>query len=78
MRLQEQRAQFGKTKTVHESARLTFHGVEEFDVYNTSIPFRWKRKEYIFGRVERRYEWARSRVRMFKNTGNDDWTLVSK
>lgn len=76
MKLQEQRAQFEKNKTVYESATLAFHGVDGFDVYNTSIPFQWKGKSYIFGRVERRSEWARSWVRLFEKSGKDDWTVV--
>lgn len=76
MSLQERRAQFEVTKNVYESATLTFHGVEGFDVYNSSIPFEWQGTTYIFGRVERRAEWARSWVRLFTQTGPDDWTLV--
>lgn len=76
MNLIEQRNQFEKTKRIYESAKLTFHGVEGFDVYNASIPFEWHGKKYIFGRIERRSEWARSWVRLFENTGKDSWTLV--
>jgi hypothetical protein len=76
MDLKEQRAHFEKTKTIYERATLTFHGVEGYDVYNCSIPFNWQGKTYIFGRVERRTEWARSWVRLFENSGPDDWTLV--
>ncbi|MCF7855895.1 MAG: DUF1861 family protein [Candidatus Pacebacteria bacterium] len=76
MTLQEQRALFEETRTIYESATLTFHGVEGYDVYNCSVPFRWEGKDYIYGRVERREEWARSWVRLFENTGADDWTLV--
>jgi hypothetical protein len=76
MTLKDQRAQFERIKTIFESARLTFHGVEGFDVYNTSIPFTWQAKTYLFGRVERRSEWARSWVRLFEYSGPDDWTLV--
>ena len=42
MNLKEQRAQFEQTKRIHESAKLTFHGVSGYDVYNISIPFTWK------------------------------------
>jgi hypothetical protein len=72
----KQRKHFETTKHIYESAKLLFHGVEGYDVYNASIPFNWNGKEYIFGRVERRSEWARSWVRLFENTGKDDWTLV--
>lgn len=61
---------------VYESKLLTFHGVEGFDVYNCSIPFEWEGKTYMYGRVERRYEWARSWVRLFEKTGEDEYTLV--
>lgn len=44
---------------------LTFEGVEGYDVYNTSVPFMYEGKEYIFGRVERRNEWATSTVCLF-------------
>jgi hypothetical protein len=60
-----------------ESALLTFKGVEGFDVYNCSIPFRWDGKRYIFGRIERRREYARSWVRLFEETGKDEWTVVN-
>lgn len=74
--LQSQRKNFEKEKKIYDSALLTFHGVEGYDVYNTSIPFTWQSKRYIFGRVERRTEWARSWVRLFEETGKDDWSLV--
>jgi hypothetical protein len=74
--LREERARFERTKTVYERATLTFHGTEGYDVYNPSIPFTWRSKSYLFGRVERRAEWARSWVRLFENTGKDDWTVV--
>ncbi len=76
MGLKEERERFESTKLIHESATLVFHGVEGYDVYNTSIPFHWNGGIYLFGRVERRSEWARSWVRLFKNTGKDDWSLV--
>jgi len=76
MNLIEQRKQFEVTKNIYESVKLMFHGVEGYDVYNTSIPFEWKGKKYIFGRVERRDEWSRSWVRLFENAGKDEWTIV--
>lgn len=74
MNLPELRKEFEARKHIHEKACLAFHGVEGLDVYNTSIPFPWQGKKYIFGRVERRSEWARSWVRLFEETGQDDWT----
>lgn len=76
MNIIEERKLFEDTKHIYESTKLTFHGAEGYDVYNCSIPFEWKGKKYIFGRVERRGEWARSWVRLFENTGKDHWTLV--
>ncbi|MNO34991.1 hypothetical protein D3C76_250380 [compost metagenome] len=76
MNLLEQRIHFEKTKKIYDSVMLTFHGVEGFDVYNTSIPFEKDGQRYLFGRVERRDEWARSWVRLFEETSHDEWTLV--
>ncbi|MDF2921667.1 MAG: hypothetical protein K0R57_581 [Paenibacillaceae bacterium] len=76
MSLLEQRAVFESGKRIYERALLSFCGVEGFDVYNCSIPFDWNGKRYLFGRVERRDEWARSWVRLFEETGRDEWTLV--
>ncbi len=76
MNIQEERRDFLENKNIAESVLLSFHGVEGYDVYNCSVPFIWKGKRYIFGRVERRTEWMRSWVRLFYETGTDDWTLV--
>ncbi len=76
MNLAQRRAQFEQSQRIHESAKLAFHGVDGFDVYNCSIPFEWAGGTFIYGRVERRGEWARSWVRLFAQTGPDDWSLV--
>lgn len=76
MQLKQRREQFERNKVIYESAKLVFHGVEGFDVYNVSIPFGWQGRTYLYGRVERRTEWARSLVRLFERTGADEWTLV--
>lgn len=76
MNLVEQREQFEASKKIYESVKVSFQGVDGFDVYNSSIPFMWNGKKYIFGRMERRSEWARSWVRLFENTADDVWTLV--
>jgi len=65
MDLKAQRERFEESARIHERAKLTFKGVDGFDVYNPSIPFDWNGRRYIFGRVERRAEWARSWVRLF-------------
>ena len=50
------RVQYDKfdKKTVISSKILTFKGVDEFDVYNPTIPFKLNGKTYIAGRVEKR------------------------
>ncbi|WP_284645265.1 DUF1861 family protein [Paenibacillus silviterrae] len=76
MNRRTQRVEFEQTKQIYESETLVFHGVDGFDVYNISIPFTRDGKRYLFGRVERREEWARSWVRLFEETGRDEWTVV--
>ncbi len=76
MNLLKLRQQFEETKRIYESAKLVFRGVEGFDVYNPSIPFEWNGKRYMYGRVEKRQEWARSWVRLFEQSGPDEWTVV--
>ncbi|GIP21079.1 DUF1861 family protein [Paenibacillus sp. J22TS3] len=76
MNLMELRQQFEANKRIYESAKLVFHGVDGFDVYNPTIPFQWNGKRYIYGRVEKRHEWARSWVRLFEESGPDEWTVV--
>lgn len=76
MKLIEQRDVFEREKRIYESCKVKFLGVDGFDVYNSSIPFYWKGKRYIYGRVEKRSEWARSWARLFEETGKDEWTLV--
>ena len=55
---------------------LTFSGVEDFDVYNCSQPFKVDNDWYMFGRIERREEWMRSWVRLFTRTQKNYWELV--
>ena len=76
MDMREKKAAFEKSGKIAESALLTFKGVDGFDVYNCSIPFEWAGKRYIYGRVEKREEWARSWVRLFEKTGEDEYTAV--
>lgn len=71
-----EREQFEKDKVIYEAVLLTFKGVDGFDVYNCSVPFSINGKRHIFGRVERRDEWVNSSVRLFVETGKDEFTLV--
>lgn len=78
MSIQEKKKEFESRipEKVYESVQLTFLGIDGFDVYNCSIPFTIDGKEYIYGRVEKRDEWARSWVRLFEKTGKDEYSLV--
>lgn len=80
MSIQAKKEAFDKeiAQRVYESAKLTFEGVDGYDVYNCSIPFTWNGKEYIYGRVEKRNEWARSLVKLFEKTGKDTYSLVKE
>lgn len=76
MDIRQAKAAFEKEGKIYDSALLTFHGVDGYDVYNCSIPFEMDGKQYIFGRVEKRDEWATSWVRLFEQTGRDTYTVV--
>ena len=76
MNLKDRKALFEQTDRPYESTILAFRGIEGMDVYNCSIPFEIKGKRYIYGRLERRDEWATSWVALFEETGKDEWTRV--
>ena len=76
MRLKKLKEEFEKNKKIYDSKKLKFIGVDGFDVYNPSIPFEFQNKTYIFGRLEKREEWARSWVRLFEKTGDDTYSLI--
>lgn len=59
-----------------KSALLCFEGVPGYDVYNTTTPFCWQGKTYIFGRVEKREEWASSTTRLFEEIAPETYRLV--
>ncbi len=47
--------------------KLKFLGVSnKFDVYNPSRVFEFNEEKYIFGRVEKRKDWANSKVMLFR------------
>lgn len=54
---------------------ITFLGVEGYDVYNISVPFRSGNRTCIAGRVEKR-ENEFSVVRIFEKTGTDEYTAI--
>jgi hypothetical protein len=78
MKLAERKIFFEKICSRQESVLLTFKGIEGFDVYNCSTPFKWQGGRYMYGRVEKRSEWARSWVRLFAETGKDEFALVKE
>jgi len=67
---------FEQEQKIRESALLTFTGVEGYDVYNCSVPFEYEGQTYLFGRVERRADWARSHVRLFRQVARDNFAAV--
>lgn len=67
---------YEEQKIIYDSGLLKFIGVDGYDVYNTSIPFTCGGRSFIFGRVEKREEWARSWVRLFEQTDSDQWSIV--
>lgn len=77
MSLRRLREEFEDSKVIYESAKLTFNGVDGYDVYNCSVPFWHEGRFYLYGRVEKLEDWSRSRVFLFENTGPDEWTRVA-
>ena len=56
-----------KKSLVLNYEKLNFFGVSNrFDVYNPSRVFEFNEKKYIFGRVEKRGDWANSKVMLFR------------
>jgi len=76
MTFQEKKEAYNRNNPVSESSLLRFNGVTGFDVYNCSVPFNYKGNRYMYGRIEHRNEWARSWVRLFRETGLDEYSLV--
>ena len=64
--IKERREKFESDKKIYRSEVLKFAGVNGRDVYNCSIPFDHEGDRYIFGRVERRTEWANSVTYLFR------------
>jgi len=58
---------FYKKDLVIDYEKLKFFGVSnKLDVYNPSRIFEFNGKEYVFGRVEKRKDWANSKVMLFR------------
>lgn len=71
-----ERTIFENSRNIYEKTRLKFLGADGYDVYNCSLIFKDKGKEYIFGRVEKRDEWANSWVTLFEQVEKDTFRLV--
>jgi hypothetical protein len=67
--------EYEEGQKVEASSKLTFLGVDGYDVYNITPDFEWDGKRYIVGRVEKR-ENEMSFVRIFENSGKDTYTAV--
>ncbi|MCM1189598.1 MAG: DUF1861 family protein [bacterium] len=69
--LEEHRAQAGEKR----AARLTFQGVEGFDVYNPTAPFFYQGKRILCARVEKRDSEASQAV-FFEETGENIYRVL--
>ncbi len=76
MTFKERKLAFEQQARPEESALLRFEGVEGYDLYNCSIPFTKDGQGYVYGRVEKREEWARSWVRLFRQVGPDHYQVL--
>ncbi len=56
-----------------KATKIKFKGVDGYDVYNPSVPF--SNQKYIYGRVEKREDWARSTTKLFQKTNEDEYTV---
>ena len=76
MTLKEKRKLFHTENGAALPGLLTFRGIEKQDVYNCSAPFIHDGKEYIFGRVEMRADYANSTTWLFEKTGENEYSVV--
>lgn len=76
MSRKEERIIFENNNKIYEKAKLTFLGVDGYDVYNCSVLFEEDGKTYLFGRVEKREVWASSWVSLFQEIDKDVFQLV--
>lgn len=74
--IQELKEAFERDQLKDTGIMLRFEGVDGYDVYNCSVPFREGDGWYIYGRVERRTEWANSQVRLFERIAPDTYAAV--
>jgi len=66
-----------KENSVLRCIRLRFLGIRgNFDVYNPSCAFEFEKEKYIFGRVEKRKDWADSQIMLFRRVDKRIWKRV--
>lgn len=73
MGIREKREAFERDLLKEKGEILSFIGAEGYDVYNCSVPFVKEGKKYLYGRVEKPQEWARSRTMLFTEEEKDVW-----
>ena len=57
------------SKKIMQKNLLVFD-IHGYDVYNCSLPFEFEGKTYVWGRVEKREEWATSMTMLFEKSEN--------
>ena len=62
-------AEHERCKKIYDKALLEFE-MDGYDVYNCSLPFEYEGKTYVWGRVEKREEWATSVTMLFEKSPN--------
>lgn len=65
---------YNESKNIYSANKLTFYGVDGFDVYNISQEFEENGNLYIAGRVEKRDN-ELSHVRIFRKIGDYHYTM---
>ncbi len=57
MNIREERKLFERNKKIYDSVKVSYLGIDGYDVYNPSLPFEVNGRCYMFGRVESRDVW---------------------
>lgn len=73
--LAQEISEFNNTQN-EDCQTFTFLGVDGYDVYNPSIIIEHQGFNYMFGRVEKRNEWASSKSCLFKQISTNTFELV--
>ena len=63
--IEELITEYIRTRKVYNRDLFKFD-ISDFDVYNCSVPFEYDGKTYVWGRVEKREEWATSLTMLFE------------